>query len=224
MTETTNHHWKLPPKRLRLAESSIHVWRADLTAADDGVGELLSSDERERGQRFVFAKDRERWLRARGILRALLGIYLDLDASELRFTTGPHGKPALLSGSVSLHFNVSHSEDLALYAFAKIPVGVDVEIERPGIDAIALAERAFDRDQADRLRRLPAGERERAFLRVWVRHEASLKCRGDGLGAYLDQSGLWLTDIDVGSGAAAAVALDGTPEELCLWEWAVAAH
>ncbi|MGD0274027.1 MAG: 4'-phosphopantetheinyl transferase superfamily protein [Gaiellaceae bacterium] len=219
MNETKSHHWKLPPKRLQLAESSVHVWRADLTAADDGVGEFLSADERVRAQRFVFARDRERWVRARGILRALLGRYLDLDAKTLSFTSGPNGKPVLLSESVSLHFNLSHSGDLALYAFARFPVGVDVEVARPGIDAVALAERALGSDEAERLRRLPAGEREREFLRAWVRHEASLKCRGSGLGTRADVSGLWLADVDVGPGAAAAAALDGTPEELCLWDW-----
>jgi len=236
MIETTSHHWNLPPKRLQLAESSVHVWRADLTTASEDVGELLSADERVRAQRFVFARDRERWVRSRGILRALLGNYLDLDASALRFTIGSHGKPALLAesarskecddpstqvddSSARLCFNLSHSEDLTLYAFSRIQVGVDVEVVRPGIDVIALAERAFGHAEAVRLRRLPAPRRSREFLRTWVRHEASLKCRGTRLGARADQRELWLADLDVGPGAAAAIALDETPGQLCLWEW-----
>jgi 4'-phosphopantetheinyl transferase len=223
MTETKSHHWKLPPKRLQLAESSLHVWRADLSLAGDEPDQLLSEDERARARRLVFARDRERWVRSRGTLRALLGSYLDLDASALRFSLGAHGKPAL-SGESDIHFNLSHSGDLALYALARLPVGVDVEFARPGIDVIRLAERALGHAEAERLRRLPAPRRNSEFLRAWTRHEASLKCRGGGLGADVDQPGLWLTDLDVGPGGAAAVALDGTPEELCLWEWAAAAR
>jgi len=226
MHETSSRHWEVPPQRLLLAKSTLHVWRADLTAADDGLRELLSTDERTRAQRFVSAEDRERWVRARGILRALLGRYLDCDASALRFTIGSHGKPALLEESAqtadsnaSLCFNVSHSGDLALYAFAEVPVGVDVEVARPGIDAIALAERVFGRGEAERLQRLPNSERDREFLRAWVRHEASLKCRGSRLGAPADRHGLWLVELDVGAAAAAAIAVDGAPRQLSLWEW-----
>jgi 4'-phosphopantetheinyl transferase len=215
----TDHQWQHPPKRLRLPESSLHVWRADLEVVDDEIGELLSADERLRARRFVFENDRTRWTRSRGILRALLGRYLDLDPKTLRFTSGPNGKPALLGESVSLHFNLSHSDGLALYAFARSRVGVDVEVARPDIDAIALAERALGEDEAERLRRLPAGERDREFLRAWARHEAALKCRGGGLGKRADVHGLWLTDLDAGPETAAAVAFEATPGELCLWEW-----
>ncbi len=224
--ETVNHDWKLPPKRLQLTEASVHVWRADLTAADDSVGELLSADERARVQRFVRARDRERWKQARGILRALLGRYLDSDASSLRFSVGANGKPALLreparvdDTKFRLCFNLSHSGDLALYAFAETQVGVDVEVSRPGIDATALAERVFGRDEGKRLRGLPESARAREFLRAWVRHEASLKCYGSRLGARAEQRGLWLAELDVGADATAAVALDRAPRQMCLWEW-----
>jgi 4'-phosphopantetheinyl transferase len=226
MNETTSNHWKPPPKRLQLAEASLHVWRADLGPADDGVDELLSADERARAQRFVSARDRERWTRARGILRALLGHYLDSDAGTLRFSVGARGKPALLhepartdAAEARLCFNLSHSQDLALYAFARTQVGVDVEVARPGIDAIALAERVFGHGEGGRLRRLPESARAREFLRAWVRHEASLKCYGSGLGASAGRHGLWLAELEVGTGAAAAVALDRAPRQLCLWEW-----
>jgi 4'-phosphopantetheinyl transferase len=236
MNETKSHHWKPAPKRPQLAESSLHVWRADLSGASANVGELLSADEKERAQRFAFTADRERWVRARGILRALLGSYLELDPSSLRFSLGRHGKPALLVESArsqerddpSAHaddsgarlcFNLSHSGDLALYAFSRIQVGVDVEVARPGIDPIALAERALGYKEAERLRQMPDAERGSEFLSAWVRHEAALKCRGTGLGRPAEENELWLADLDVGGNAAAAVARVEKPEELHLWDW-----
>jgi 4'-phosphopantetheinyl transferase len=135
---------------------------------------------------------------------------------------GARGKPALATAPkrTRLEFNLSHSGDLALFAFARSPVGVDVEVARPGVDVIALAGRVFGPEQVERLKSLGLPEREREFLRAWVRHEAVLKCRGAGIGTPADERGLWLAELDVGSEAAAAVALEGVPEELCLWDWA----
>lgn len=166
MSEMKSNLWKLPTRRLQLAESSLHVWRADLSAAFDAAAELLSADEKERAQRFAFASDRERWLRARGILRALLGSYLDLDPSSLRFSAGTHGKPALVvetgrtgSSSADLHFNLSHSGGLALYAFSSSEVGVDVEVE-------------LDRNRSDRPRRASAGPHRRRAAATTAGSEA----------------------------------------------------
>ncbi len=44
------------------------------------------------------------------------------------------------------------------------------------------------------------------FLREWVRHEAALKCRGEPLGGRAALAELAIVDLEVGPGAAAAVA------------------
>ena len=55
----------------------------------------------------------------RGLLRRLLGAYLNVEPGEVRFATGPAGKPELEDLAHSrLHFNVTHSHGLALYAVA----------------------------------------------------------------------------------------------------------
>ena len=61
-------------------------------------------------------------------------------------------------------------------------VGVDVEVARRPINEAALAARTFGPDEARRLAALDPVSREREFLRLWVRHEARLKCRGTGIG------------------------------------------
>ena len=110
------HVWRvwLPPLRSHAAR-----WRTSLT-----------TDENARADRFHFDRDRETWLITRGILRTLLGRYLDLPASTLELTCNASGKPALHPRFLTrdLRFNVSHSNQCSLLAFASgIDIGVDVE-------------------------------------------------------------------------------------------------
>jgi hypothetical protein len=57
----------------------VHVWRADVDADDDVLVELLSAEERGRAERFLEECAGRRWARSRGVLRALLGRYLQED-------------------------------------------------------------------------------------------------------------------------------------------------
>lgn len=232
--------WAPGPRRPRLADGAVHVWRADLGAVSPQLGELLCEEERERAERIMNERDGELWRRSRGLLRALLGRYLQLEPSSLRFTTGEHGKPALVHDSDEppsqsrpaahepasantnrLSFNMSHSDGLALYAFSHAgAVGVDVEVARRPIDAVAIAARMLGSEQAQRLQALDPEVRQREFLRAWVSYEAELKCLGIGIGgAPAIASELWVEAIELGTNAAAAVAAERPPHELRLWNW-----
>ncbi len=122
-----------------------------------------------------------------------------------------------------LHFNLSHSGSVALYAFsASAAVGVDVEAGRRPLDEIGLATRVFGPRQARRLAEAPAARRSEEFLREWVRTEANLKCQGTGFG--LDSrsptpSSPWNVVLNLGPHAAGAVAAMCLPEALYCWEW-----
>ncbi len=227
MTDSAHDAWALGPAQPQLAREVVHVWRADLDAISDQVGESLCAQERARAARMVRERDRLLWARSRGVLRALLARYLDEDAAALRFVSGPHGKPALepraSAAAPSISFNLSHSGALALYALAPdAPVGIDVEVPRRQIDVLGVAARTFDAEQVARLRTLEGADRQREFLCAWVRHEAELKCLGLGLGAS-DGAGEhprpWVADLDVRSPAAGAVAAQFEPRELRCWDW-----
>jgi 4'-phosphopantetheinyl transferase len=233
MPSTPDRSWALGPREPSLRKGEVHVWRADLTAGPGNLVGLLCAEERARAECFLSDGDRQRWMRSRGGLRALLGGYLQKDPRTLRFTASAHGKPVLLddatgsntmpeSASAGISFNLSHSRHLALYAFIEVgAVGVDVEVARKPIDQVAIAARALGPNEARRLEGLDPAIREREFLRAWVRHEAVLKCRGTGIGAgSAAPSGVdpWVAELDAGSHAAAAVALERAPHELCCWD------
>jgi 4'-phosphopantetheinyl transferase len=224
---TTPRPWTFAPQRPRASEGVVHVWRADLAAAADGLEDLLNRDERERAARIVRACDRLRWARSRGVLRALLGRYLDRDPRQLRFVSGTQGKPGLdaeTQPDTDLRFNSSHSGALALYVVTVgHEVGVDIEVARRQVDEVAVAARVLGREQASHLARLDPQARRREFLRAWVAHEAAVKCRGTGLTAPSQRplaGELWTAELDLGPRAAAAMAVDGRGWcDLVLWEW-----
>ncbi len=212
--------WARGPDRPRLTEGAVHVWRVELTAVGDDVLEPLCEEERERADRLLNRDEARLWARSRGVLRALVGRYLQAEPGELRFATGEHGKPELLGEELS--FNLSHSAGLALYAFTRTgSVGIDVEVARRALDEVALAARTLGPAEARRLKELDPPLRNREFLRLWVRREAELKCRGSGFGGTLDAGGgtLWIAELEVGERAAAAVALGQAPRELRRWDW-----
>jgi 4'-phosphopantetheinyl transferase len=125
--------WPRGPRRgPRLPAGDVHVWRADLAAVSEDVAEALSDDEHRRALRIAGDGARRDWRRARGVLRELLGRYLQCDAAAVRLTVGAHGKPELADADERpLFFNLSHSGELALYAFAlEAPIGVDVQVAR----------------------------------------------------------------------------------------------
>jgi 4'-phosphopantetheinyl transferase len=213
------------------------VWRADLRATSDSLADLLSAAERARAERILGERAKLRWTRARGTLRALLGRYLGSDPRALRLTVTANGKPTLIdhadatAGSerspgthTALSFNVSHSGWLALYAFTRTgEVGVDIEVVRKPIDAVALALRALGPAEARRLARLDSAIRQKEFLRAWTQYEAKLKHLGVGIGGRAASAREPLVlHLGIGQRAAAALAIGRATRELRCWEYRLA--
>jgi 4'-phosphopantetheinyl transferase len=166
----------------------IHVWQARLDVPQSEVSSLyetLTDDERHRASRFYFEKHRRRFIVGRGILRTILGRYLGVQPDNIRFTYNDKGKPSLVESKLNdFGFNISHSDELALYAFALgAPVGVDVEVIRPVSDMEAIAKRFFSPLEYEMLRRVPAENQLEAFFNCWTRKEAYVKA--EGLGFYI---------------------------------------
>ncbi len=224
-TQSVSAAWGSAPAVPVLTEGAVHVWRADLGSLSADRRELLSPQERARADGFAHARDRERWTRAHGLLRELLGRYLACDPRSLRFIAGANGKPALAPAAPGEHaaacFNMSHSQHLALYAFAAaLALGADVEVAHRPMNELAIAARLFGSAEAERLGALDPAAREREFLRLWTRHEAAVKCAGVGIGRAVAEpadAGLWIAELEMGPRAAGAVAVQRAPSELRCW-------
>jgi 4'-phosphopantetheinyl transferase len=163
-----------------LREGDIHLYRASLDCGDvELFSRTLSADEHARAERFRFAIDRQRFIVRRGILRQLLGRYLDLAPSQVTFAYTSQNKPYLPDDA--LQFNLSDAKHLALYAFAHEPIGIDVEHIHAMTDMDDVAEMMFSPTENAVYRALPNEQKAQGFFNCWTRKEAFIKAIGEGL-------------------------------------------
>jgi 4'-phosphopantetheinyl transferase len=179
---------------LRALPGHVHAWAFTLDASPQcaaGCRALLSQEEAARASRFVFARDRERYVVAHGVLRRLLGLYSGLPAREVAFATeGAAGKPRLAAdaAAATLSFNLSHSHGRALLAVSDgRAVGADLEQLRKDVEVHAISSRYFFGAERDAIAQAPDAAAHETFFRYWVAKEAVLKAQGLGLGFPLDR-------------------------------------
>ncbi len=230
----------------QLCSGDVHLWwtrlSAGVTVRESLVAQVLSRDERERAVRFHFARDRYRFVLGRGMLRQVLALYVDVRPEEITFRYLSHGKPRLEDSGLELEFNVAHSDELALCAVSREPVGVDVEHLVPLDKMDQLATMAFSRTEQQALFALEPDRRLLGFFNCWTRKEAYAKARGDGLAMPFDafdvslkpgeparllanrldpnEVACWsLATISPADGYVGAIATRGQGPRMCLRQW-----
>lgn len=171
---------------LRENDVAVEVWTLWLHSLErdaQRLADLLPQAERDRTNSFLNPSARLQFIATRYALRSLLAERLGCDLTGITFEIGPHGKPALKHPATQdLHFNLSHSGELALIAISSTgAVGVDVEQNRDRPNAVQLANRFFTETESRAIGQMPAAERSETFLRMWTQKEAMLKATGLGI-------------------------------------------
>jgi 4'-phosphopantetheinyl transferase len=243
---TDELQWRQSVPGEMIKSNEVHVWREslDLTALQSKhLRGILSDDELLRAGRFRFERDQKRYIAARGILRMILGRYLDEHPQKIHFEYLPNGKPVLSikPGSDTLRFNLSHSGELALYAVARgRNIGIDIERIRDDVALEQIANKFFSHDEISSLGKSHKKKRNEVFFRYWTRKEAFLKATGEGISFPMDQfdvsliSGMdlspiifpgdkqesprwYVQDLFPGAGYAAAIAGERGEWDLSYW-------
>ena len=180
-----------------LPSGEVHLWRIAVPDADRippyWLG-LLAPEEQARVARKRIPQDARRVLTSRACLRLLLGRYLDLPPASVAIAVSVNGKPHLAAPPASprLEFNVSHSGDWVVLAFAcGLPLGVDVECHRE-LEFSELVNAFFSPPERETWSKLPSADHTHAFFSAWTRKEAYLKGLGLGLLKPLDSFSLAL--------------------------------
>jgi 4'-phosphopantetheinyl transferase len=231
------------PSSVKLARDEVHSWCASLDVPPETSARLyatLTPDERTRSARFHFKRDQQRFIVARGVLRDLLGRYLQTQPSQISFVYNAFGKPDLGPEFASrLKFNLSHSAGLALIAITNASnVGVDLEYIQAQSEHADIAQCFFSAAEVDYLSALPGHLFAEAFFGCWTKKEAYLKACGEGLAIPLDSFSVPLTTDPAQSpvdrcdgwslytlrpapGYAGALAIEGTGWRLRQWHWKI---
>src|ERR1700730_18628463 len=90
---------------------------------------MLDADELARADRYRFASDRDTFIAAHALARAMLSDATGLPTATWRYVQKEFGKHALAANCASsgLRFNISHTRGCVTCAVARDEVGVDVE-------------------------------------------------------------------------------------------------
>ncbi len=177
----------LPPKELPSGTNDVHLWSARLDISGDYLRQLettLSPDECRRAEKFTLDQHRAHFIAGRGFLRSILGYYLQIEPAHILFTYNSYRKPGLdpSTGQDMLHFNLAHSNGVALFAFTRgAEIGVDIEFIRDDTDIEQTGAMVFSPAEISTLRALPPEIRRLAFFQYWTRKEAFIKAVGQGL-------------------------------------------
>ena len=167
----------------------IHLWNVQTpTAIDHGwldrYADLLSAEERDRHDRFLFEKTRHQFLISHVLVRLALSQYAHTSAGDWRFALGPHGKPEIIAeqNDRNLRFNLSHCKGLAICGITRNDdLGVDCENTERKTDFCALAQRYFATSEAEQVVTAAPSQTAEKFFRFWTLKEAYVKAHGQGL-------------------------------------------
>jgi 4'-phosphopantetheinyl transferase len=198
----------------------VHVWRIplELHAARGGeFSDLLTPSEQARAARFVREEDRRRFQIGRAATRRILGKYVGVPPALVGIDPDRRGKPQLDATLVPLerhvHFNISHSGEWILAAFAQsFPVGIDIESARAAETTEDLIGYLMSDSERLALAEVAPARRPAAFLQCWTSKEALLKGLGVGLSAAL-------RSIEVAIDPDQPAQLIAAPPELHAGDW-----
>ncbi|MEW6711281.1 MAG: 4'-phosphopantetheinyl transferase superfamily protein [Candidatus Riflebacteria bacterium] len=169
-----------PLPDLKYPDQHCDLWSVNLDEPDSEaqLSEFLSSDEKQRLDRFSNEAARRGFICSRGILRRLIGNYLGQNPEKLEFAFNEHGKPSL-KYFPDCFFNISHSRDRLVLLFAPCCCGIDIECGARKVDFQPILRRFFAEEEIASWQLQP--EPVAAFFRGWTRKEAFLKATGVGI-------------------------------------------
>ena len=166
----------------------LYQARLDISQTEcDRLWQILSEDERSRADRFKREYLKRNFVAARGNLRKIIGLRLGCEARAIQFGYSDRGKPYIQNFN-GLHFNLSHSQDLAIYVICQDhEVGIDLEFINSQCDVDSIAKRYFLPSEQKVISSLSNRDKYLAFYQAWTLKEAYGKATGEGIANILDR-------------------------------------
>lgn len=139
---------------------------------------LFPKEQAIKIQRFKRSDDEQRSMMGELLTSQILSKKTGTSLTDLEITKSEKGKPSLLNNQ-NIQFNISHSGQWVVAAFAEKAVGIDVEeLKEP---AYRIAERYFSKTELENLNRLTGSNKQAYFFDLWTLKESYLKLLGKGL-------------------------------------------
>lgn len=188
---TTQRYPNISP----LANNQVHLWCCKPSSIEDyqllqQYHAILNTEEKQRYQRFHFAKDRHRHLVTRALIRTTLSHYAPhIQPNAWQFDLNDFGKPSIANIiTPQLQFNISHSHNFIAVAITLAQtIGMDVEKIRDRKHIDGLAEHCFTETEQAYIFAEKGKHVLKRFFQLWTLKESYIKARGKGLAIPLQE-------------------------------------
>ncbi|WP_375333157.1 MULTISPECIES: 4'-phosphopantetheinyl transferase family protein [unclassified Candidatus Tisiphia] len=179
----SNYNEKVYTESLKINE--VHIWSTCLLENPQDLDlqySYLSTDEKERAEKFYFARDKIKFIQRRCLLRFIIAGYTGISVNDIQFKYNEYGKPKLKNNIIGLSFNVSHSHDFIVLAFTRYnEVGIDIELTKEDNVNWLITSDIFTNNEINLFHDLASFNTREIFYKLWSGKEAYLKALGVGL-------------------------------------------
>jgi 4'-phosphopantetheinyl transferase len=168
-----------------MTSSTVTVWTmqvgAPSAAALSRWHAVLDSREVAQAARFRADKDRDLYIAAHALTRALLAHIGEKPAAAWQFAETEKGKPEIIDNECNLEFSLSHTAGLVVCAASHFPVGIDTESrDRKKVQA-DMARTILAPSELALLTAYPFDRQSEVILQLWTLREAYVKATGQGI-------------------------------------------
>ena len=186
-----------------LVSGDLHVCSIKIDRSQEHIlSSCLSANEVKRAMKFRHPEDRADFVVCRGVLRRLLGEYLGIEPGHVEFSYTRDGKPFVDHHSINIKFNISHSHEIALFAFSMdIELGIDIERLDASVIDQGMISHCLHPNEMERYQALEVEKKTLFFFNCWTGKEAFLKLRGDGFAvspSEIDLASIKETELSLG--------------------------
>lgn len=153
------------------------IYLNDHTESIDIEAALKKVSPQRREQALKFAHESGRRLSLAVYLLLMEGLQKEYGITEPPVFDYLEGGKPIIKGLPEIHFNFSHSGNVALCAIDSRPVGADVETHRKITPSLI----AYTMNEEEQALIASSPESLSAFLALWTKKEAVLKLTGEGI-------------------------------------------
>ena len=174
--------WRIVDRLPSLESGDLHVCSIKIDRSQEHIlSSCLSPNEVKRAMKFRHPEDRADFVVCRGVLRRLLSEYLSIGTGQVQISYTRDGKPFVDHHSTNIRFNISHSHEIALFAFSKdFDLGIDIERIDANVIDEGMISHCLHPNEMERYQALEVEKKAPFFFDCWTGKEAYLKLRGDG--------------------------------------------
>ncbi|MBT8394857.1 MAG: 4'-phosphopantetheinyl transferase superfamily protein, partial [Bacteroidia bacterium] len=168
-------------------DGEIHLFSSLLDQPGEIISHFwatLSKEEKDRISKYKFKLLRDRQTVSNGLLKSFIANYLNIETGKINFVQNEYGKPLLKPelNEIGLHFNISHSEHLGMFAFTiGKQLGIDIESVQEITNLNQIVDLCFSDFEKEWYYNSDPGLKKELFYKVWTGKEAYIKAIGKGL-------------------------------------------